>query len=587
MIKIYDQKNLPVKWCLQRIFKDVDLTFIHCEYPEPVFYDQPGLYYGCGDESYIETFEEYIPIPFHLYMIIRFVCKEKKRMGEKKYLLKPLCKELYDKIRKMYPHRRKETWEVEVIYEEILGCVPDSLFDDMEKYPLPPDYDKWKGKIIRHIKTKKFEEAIFLLNHLLMGKIDDSPEEFEEEFETRYCDEFNINPGSTKYNILVIDDFFFLHVYRFSLVERFNARFDEQNNRLLPEIHFNFECNPGSAIKRFEEDLYDLILLDIDFGQQNQNAENVAIKAREKGIPIIMFSKFELADKYDKFQINWNSLPRIKKDLGYNEMYFALLRRLEEVNRIKDNERVHQELKNARLIQQGFLPQESPNIKNLEIWGKNESCYEVSGDYFDFIHLKESDIFIFVIGDVSGKGLPASLIMSGAHTSLHAILQDKPHPEQVVSRLNQIIHKITPTEKFITFFYGEIDLKTMKLHYVNAGHNTPFILSPSGEIQELEKGGLMLGIFPEHVYESDVKKLQKGDILCLYTDGVAEALNPSKDIRDADVNPLKDIIKIKKDCSASEIGEEIFEKLKHSSAYEKGNDDQTMVIVRVNPGKKK
>jgi len=588
MTRVCDDQTLPIKWCLQRIFKEVELTFINSRHSESVFYNEPALYYGLSKEFYIDTFEEYIPIPFNLLEILKSAAREIKKKEVQNYLLKPLSKELYDKLRKLYPHRRKETWEQGVNYMEILCSPQDSLFyeKEFEKYPLPQTYPKWKEKIIRYTKEKRFEEAIFLLNHLFMGDVDDTEDKMREELSTRYCREFNLDPCSAVYKILVVDDFFFLHIYQFSLVERFNVRYHEETGSISPKIHFHFECNPNYAIKRFDEEKYDLILLDIDFGQQSKNAEDVAIKAREKGVPIIMFSKFDLADKYDKFQINWGSLPRIKKDLNYKELYASLLARLEDVRRIKDNERIHQELKNARIIQQGFLPKENPIIKGLEIWGKNKSCYEVSGDYFDFIHLKESNLFVFVIADVSGKGLPASLIMSGAHTGLHAILQEKSQPEIIIQRLNQIVHKITPIEKFITLFYGEINLENFELQYVNAGHNAPFIVSSSGKIRDMAQGGLVLGIFPDHIYEREVLKLEKGDTICLYTDGLAEGLNFNKELPDADTTPLKDFIKIKKEYSVSEIGEKIFERLNQSPELASGrnSDDQTLLIIRVNPG---
>jgi serine phosphatase RsbU (regulator of sigma subunit) len=585
MIRVYDNQTPPIKWCLQRIFKEIELTFINSRYSETVFYHEPALYYGFGKEFSTDTFEECTPIPLNFIKILTFATRERKKKDIQNYLLKPLSKELYERLRKSYPHRHKDNREQDVNYEEILCEPQNSLFHEkeLEGYPFPPDYEKWKEKIIRYTKAKRYEEAIFLLNHLFMGDADDSEAEMREELEARYCSEFNLDPGSAIYNILVVDDFFFLHIYQFSLVERHKARYDEEQGVILPKIHFHFECLAESAINKLDDNEYEMILLDIDFGQQCKGADEVAKKTRDKGIPIVMFSKFELADKYDKFQVNWGSLPRIKKDLNFKELYASLMARLEDVRRIKTNERIHHELENVRMIQQGFLPKETPNIDGLEIWGKNQSFYEVSGDYFDFIYLKKAGLFIFVIADVSGKGLPASLIMSGAYTALHAILQEKLHPERVIRRLNQIVHKITPIERFITFFYGEINLETLELHYVNAGHNAPFIVSPSGDIRELEKGGFMLGFFPEHIYESEVIELQKGDIICLYTDGVPEGLNLNSEEPDPDPTSLKDFFKIKKAWSATEIGNEIFEKLKKSSDPTKSGDDQTMVIIRVKP----
>jgi sigma-B regulation protein RsbU (phosphoserine phosphatase) len=193
-----------------------------------------------------------------------------------------------------------------------------------------------------------------------------------------------------------------------------------------------------------------------------------------------------------------------------------------------EKQRMEEELNVARNIQKKLLPKAFPSIESYEIYGVNHSSKQVGGDYYDIISLDDQRIAL-AIGDVSGKGVPASLLMANLQAALRVLIKIDLPLNEVVSRLNHLIYENTTTDKFITFFVAILNIKTHELEYVNAGHNNPVLRKRSGELIFLDKGGLILGVLPEYTYELGQAKLQPGDLLLAYTDGVNEAVNEKGD----------------------------------------------------------
>ena len=148
MAEIFDDRNPTVKWCLQRVFDETRIKLIDHRYREPVIRDKPGLYYSASKPSYVKTFEEYLPVPFNLVEILENAHRERKRSEIRQNQLKLLSKELYDRLRLLFPHRQKVQWERDVNYDEIISDLEKSLFSAIENYrlPLPGGYNKWKEK---------------------------------------------------------------------------------------------------------------------------------------------------------------------------------------------------------------------------------------------------------------------------------------------------------------------------------------------------------------------------------------------------------------------------------------------------------
>ncbi len=195
------------------------------------------------------------------------------------------------------------------------------------------------------------------------------------------------------------------------------------------------------------------------------------------------------------------------------------LERAREVQ--KERDRLESELDLARRIQQRLLPAAPPQVPGLEVAGHSEPAREVGGDYYDHIPLGDGRVLL-VIADVSGKGVPAALLMSAFRASLMSQDVDRSQPDEVAGRLNAFLHRSVDPGKFVTAFVGFLDGRTGRFVYANAGHNPPALVRADGTVEWLATGGLILGILPESRFESGEATLAPGDLLVLYTDGVTE-----------------------------------------------------------------
>ncbi len=198
-----------------------------------------------------------------------------------------------------------------------------------------------------------------------------------------------------------------------------------------------------------------------------------------------------------------------------------------------DKKKIESELKIAREIQIALLPKKIPEIKDYEVTAANIPALHIGGDYFDVIKLADHK-FALIIADVSGKGTPASLLMSNIQSAVHSYLKlYEEHSfdlESVTGKINELIYENTPPEKFITFFWGILDTNDHTFEYINAGHNPPFVLKHGEEVHLLDKGGFMIGILDTGVvYEKGKVTLEEDDVLIFYTDGVTEAQNDAKE----------------------------------------------------------
>ena len=163
-------------------------------------------------------------------------------------------------------------------------------------------------------------------------------------------------------------------------------------------------------------------------------------------------------------------------------------------------ERMEHELELATEIQQRFQPAGPPEVPGYEFQGISFSCYEIGGDYYDFIERHDGRMLI-ALGDVSGKGTAAALLMSSVHAAMHAQVSARSSLDQTISSVNQYLAENTPANRFVTLFAAELDPPTGVLRYINAGHNPPLIGRTDGTIQQLSSGGFPLGIMPAAEFE--------------------------------------------------------------------------------------
>jgi uncharacterized protein YndB with AHSA1/START domain len=183
-----------------------------------------------------------------------------------------------------------------------------------------------------------------------------------------------------------------------------------------------------------------------------------------------------------------------------------------------------QEYEEARQIQQALMPKEIPQMAGLEISGSWRPARIVGGDYFDVYKFGASRLGL-CIADVSGKGMPAALLMSNLQAVVKGLATENTSPRELLEKVNRVMSRNTTEGKFITLFYGLLDVDRKTLQYTNAGHNPPVLTRKDGVQVRLEQGGLIVGAFQESVYEQGEIALRTGDRLMMFTDGLSEAAN--------------------------------------------------------------
>src|SRR5215204_3220709 len=196
----------------------------------------------------------------------------------------------------------------------------------------------------------------------------------------------------------------------------------------------------------------------------------------------------------------------------------------------QERERIEQELRVARLIQQTLLPKEVPDLEGYKLAAYYQPAREVGGDFYDFLKLDDEHLGL-VVGDVTDKGVPAAIVMATTRTMLRASAQRLDSPGEVLKRVNDVIVQDIPPNMFITCLYAILDLETGRLQYANAGHDLPYRRSSSaGGAEELRATGMPLGLLPGMSYEEKEIVLERGDSVLFYSDGLVEAHDPEREM---------------------------------------------------------
>ncbi len=243
-----------------------------------------------------------------------------------------------------------------------------------------------------------------------------------------------------------------------------------------------------------------------------------------------------------------------------------------------EKERLEEEMRLARSIQERLLPQRIPAVKGYELAAVAMPSRFVGGDYYDLLHL-EGDRVLLAIADVTGKGVPASLLMANLQASLHVMLPMDLSIEDAVVHINRVICDNTDADKFITFFVAILDRAAGTLDYVNAGHNPPTIVRRDGSMEMLETGGLLLGVMKGLGYEKGVAELRSGDVLAMFTDGVTEAM--SKEGEEYGEERLEPLLVRHRDATADEILDAVRTDItRFTNGVATLSDDLTMIVLK-------
>jgi serine phosphatase RsbU (regulator of sigma subunit) len=295
----------------------------------------------------------------------------------------------------------------------------------------------------------------------------------------------------------------------------------------------------------------------------------VPLQTRDKIIGIIYVDSPSLTREFTKDDLNLLTVMANVAAIRIEQTRFAEMEQARQM--------MARDLEQAAEIQQGFLPAVAPSVHGLDVAGHNAPCRTVGGDYYDFFPYGSSRIAM-VLGDVSGKGMPASLLMMGLQARVQVLIEEPKSLAEVMTRLNRITSANCPSNRFITFFFCILDGDTGELTFCNAGHNPPLIVRADGSYQHLQGGGPVLGILPFIEYEEYHEQLAQGDALVIYSDGVTEANNPAGD--EFEMEGLSAAVIPNRRLSAATIVSEINKALVAYTAGAPPSDDITVIVAR-------
>ena len=357
--------------------------------------------------------------------------------------------------------------------------------------------------------------------------------------------------------------------------------------------------SPSDLLEAVGRSEFDLLLMDLNYARDTTSGREgldllAQLKSIERVPPIVVMTGWAtvgiaveamqrgVTDFVEKPWTNSQLLEVLGKQisLGRERRESARLAvqetQAQRVIASQFHEQEH-EIAEARAIQEGFLPKEIAQLPGYEISAAWQSARVVGGDYFDVLPFDEHRVGL-CIADVAGKGLPAALLMSNLQAAVRGLASPSLAPEDLCARLNALLCRNMASDRFVTLFYAQLDGPSRRLHYVSAGHNSPFVLHADGSYDRLREGGGVLGVFANQAFRSDVVQLRAGDRIILFTDGVTEAWNAEEE--EFGEASLLAVLQNNRQRSAREIQKEI---LLAVSDFSRGiwRDDATLLVVGV------
>jgi sigma-B regulation protein RsbU (phosphoserine phosphatase) len=347
--------------------------------------------------------------------------------------------------------------------------------------------------------------------------------------------------------------------------------------------------SPAALFDAMTQKEFDLILMDLNYARDTTSGREgldllARLKAAENAPPIVVMTGWAtvglaveamqqgIGDFVEKPWVNSRLLDILQK-----QVQIGRDRREARQQAIAFTRAQERESAEARSIQQGFLPKEIPQLAGYEIVGAWQPARVVGGDYYDVLPFGRETLGL-CIGDVAGKGLPAALLMSNLQAAFRGFASPAVSPEALCDKLNSLICRNIASDRFITFFYAQLDGVARQLRYTNAGHNAPIVAHKDGSHDRLREGGGILGVFPVQAFDMGVYDLAAGDRVLLFTDGVTEACNPEgEEFGDA---RLLQLLEENRELSAEDLQRKI---LSVVAEFCRGHwhDDATLIAIAV------
>ncbi len=368
------------------------------------------------------------------------------------------------------------------------------------------------------------------------------------------------------------------------------------------------ELAKGISSSKSPEDIFD-ILKDIIVGLIDPNEITVFVNSKKKIYQLIGKDQTHLSKASGSdFDIHNTSIGKEKaffplrtrnQTIGFMEIHlgkklssemtylikglavFAAIsiEKFELYEQLIEKEKIEKELQIARDIQQSFLLKGDIQVRQSDVAFINLTSSEVGGDYYDIIKLNDNET-VYTINDISGHGIPASLLMAIFRTNFTYLINKNRDILETITQLNELISETTDANLYVTSFTAIIDTAEKTIRYINSGHNSPFIIRGE-DVLTLDEGTLVLGMFPLVPYEIHQKSLADGDILVLFTDGVVEAENVEEE--QFTTERFIELVKTNRHESAETIKKRIIDELKQFTRQEHFTDDVTFMIIKLDP----
>jgi len=357
--------------------------------------------------------------------------------------------------------------------------------------------------------------------------------------------------------------------------------------------------SPADLLAAVARQEFDILLIDLNYARDTTSGrEGLDVLSRLKEIedapPVVAMTgwatvglaveamQFGVSDFVEKPWTNTRLLEILQKQIALGRQRREARQRAAEDARVREEALIHQqeqerEITEAKAIQEKLLPREIPQVPGYEIASAWQSARLVGGDYFDILPLGEKTLGM-CIADVAGKGMPAALLMSNLQAAVRGLSSLSVAPHLLCNRLNSIVYQNTESDRFITFFYAQLEGPTRRLAYVNAGHNAPFLVRSDGSHERLREGGAVLGVFASRDYVMGSAELCPGDRVILFTDGVTEACSPEgEEFGEA---RLLRLLQDRRALSADELQAKILTVVAEFSGG-RWQDDATLVVLAV------
>jgi phosphoserine phosphatase RsbU/P len=327
--------------------------------------------------------------------------------------------------------------------------------------------------------------------------------------------------------------------------------------------------SPAAVLEAIERSQFDVVLIDLNYARDTTSGREgidliSRIQALDPSLPIVVMTAWASVDLAveamrrgvrDFVQKPWENprlLQTLRKQVRHARARRTVMHRLADHR--KTDEQLRRELIEARELQENLLTNTESSIAGLQVAINWQPATTVGGDYVAAFNIDDEQAALCV-ADVVGKSLPAALLMANFQASLKSLASQHLSPAEVNTRLNDVLYANIPVHKFVTAFYGVVNIPERTLTFTNAGHNPPLLVRRDGNVVRLEAGGTVLGAFPNALYAQDEIELRHDDRLVLFTDGLTEAVDATgeqfgeerlmqllRDYRDRSAEELKDIL---------------------------------------------